>query len=152
MADAVTLSQGQTVSLRKQRKQACDGILTKLVLVVWVGSKTSDHLSLCGRPRRSPRMRHENGCCLPLRATERGERWRRILDYYQLNYIIFAIRYPLFATHTLKGPKFPPHISLIVNLTAPLCVDLTYERWIFLLASSAHPMGCQEKKHGVETS
>ena len=24
--------------------------------------------------------------------------------YYQLNYIIFAIRYPLFATHTLKGP------------------------------------------------
>ena len=22
----------------------------------------------------------------------------------QLNYVIFAIRYPLFATHTLKGP------------------------------------------------
>ena len=37
-----------------------------------------------------------------------------------LNYIIFAIRYPLFATDTLKGPYLLPDISNLATLVPHL--------------------------------
>jgi hypothetical protein len=33
-----------------------------------------------------------------------------LITVNKVNYIIFAIRYPVFATHTLKGPEFLPSV------------------------------------------
>ena len=59
-----------------------------------------------------------------------------------------------------RHPKFTSHISLVVTMLRLgtdvhplLCALITnYVYWMFLLVSSAHAMGCQEKKYREETS
>ena len=55
-------------------------------------------------------MRHRRGRCPPLMATKSEQEGNWTAS--SVNYIIFAIHYPLFATDTLKGPKIRTNFDL----------------------------------------
>ena len=54
---------------------------------------------------------------------EDGQRDQRWLI---TNYIIFTIRYPLFATHTLKGPRIYPHNLKIITMYLTIFIATSY--------------------------
>jgi hypothetical protein len=59
----------------------------------------------------------------------------------------------IFSLGFTQGPKPLPNISFVVTLLTLLCaLNTNYVRWMFLLVSSVHELGCQEEKYGVETS